>query len=316
MNSRNFSRCPIQYMACCTLAAVSFICTPVALGFSGRIALTFDDAPTPDSALMTGTERAQKIVTALQNNHIKDAYFFVKADNINAQTEGRLKLYSSAGFHLANHSFSHPSANEVAVNDFLTDVYKAHLVLKDMANFVPYFRFPYLHYGKDVASIAHLQKNLVEMGYQDGFVTIDNADWYINSIIVKAAQEGKSINYKKASQLYVNVIWEAIVFFDKIAQKTYGKSPPHVLLLHENDSTALFLSDLIRHIRKNGGEIISPQEAYADPVYAPFPATLFHKQGRVAAVAETQGVAVQLLKHPAENTDYLDALFKKYKVIQ
>ncbi|MEY4589949.1 MAG: hypothetical protein RL497_2025 [Pseudomonadota bacterium] len=294
----------------------SFACVLPALGFTGKIALTFDDAPTPDSALLTGYERTQKIIAALQTHKVPDALFFVKAENLNEETLNRLKHYTNAGLHLANHSFSHQSAHELSTHEFLTDAYRAHLLLKDLDNFLPYFRPPYLHYGKDLNAVAYIQKNLAQLNYQDGFVTIDNADWYINSLLVKAAQEGKKINLKKARALYVQVIWEAIVFFDTLAQKTCGKSPNHVLLLHENDTTALFLSDLIRHIRKNGGEIISPQQAYADPIYKQFPANAFQKQGRIAAMAQLQGVPIEQLKHPAEDSRYLDALFKKHAVIK
>ena len=106
---------------------------------------------------------------------------FVKADNLNTTTLPRLKRYTSAGFHIANHSYSHRSANEISLGRFLTDAYRAHLALGDLDNFLPYFRPPYLHYGKDLDSIGYIQTNLAKLDYQDGFVTIDNADWYINS---------------------------------------------------------------------------------------------------------------------------------------
>ena len=57
-------------------------------------------------------------------------------------------------------------------------------------------------------------------------------------------------------------------------------------------------------------------EAYADPLYTLFPATAFQKQGRVAAMAETQAVPISQLKHSAENTDYLDELFNNNKVFK
>ena len=44
-----------------------------------EIALTFDDAPTPDSALMTGDERTTRLIAALQHAKVPDALFFVKA---------------------------------------------------------------------------------------------------------------------------------------------------------------------------------------------------------------------------------------------
>lgn len=298
------------------LLAITLVLTPPSWAFVGKIALTFDDAPTADSALLSGNARTHKIIAALKNNQVPDALFFVKADQLNAATLPRLKLYSDAGFHLANHSFSHQSANQIPCDEFLVDVYRAHLALKDLPNFLPYFRPPYLHYGKNLEDQRKINLNLAQLGYSDGFVTIDNADWYINSLLLKAAAAGKKIDYKKASKIYVEVLWQGIEFFDAMAHKTLGKSPTHVLLLHENDTTALFLGDLIRHIRHKGGTIVTPQEAYADPALAQFPATVFHKQGRIAAMAHLGGAAMEGLKHPAEETEYLDQLFKRRAVIQ
>lgn len=300
-----------QYLIACSIICCAIPC----LAFSGSIALSFDDAPTGDSTIFSGEERSKKIVAALQKNTVADALFFIKADNINASSRSRLELYSAAGYHLANHSFSHQSANELSLKDFLLDASNADLALKKFNNVLPYFRPPYLHYGRDLAAVTALRDGLQALGYQDGFVTIDNYDWYINALLVKAAEEQRPIDYKKARDLYIQVIWEAIVFFDEIAIQTLGRSPKHILLLHENDSTALFLDDLIKHIKHNGGKIISPQEAYADPAYKDWPITAFQKQGRIAALAASRGVPEERLRHPAESTEYLDALFNAKQVI-
>ena len=280
-----------------------------------EIALTFDDAPTPDSALMTGTERTQRIIQALVKAKVPDALFFVKADYINPDSQRRLEQSTAAGFHLANHSYSHQSASELGVLDYPADVYKAHLLLKSHNNFLPYHRFPYLHYGKNRAEIARLQQSLAELGYKDGYVTVDNFDWYISAVLTKAAEEKKHINYEKARKLYVETLYATIEFYDDIAQKALGRSPKHVMLLHENDAAALFLGDLINHLRAKGWKIISPQQAYQDPIARQFPATDFHKQGRVAALAQSKGVPEGELRHPSENEQYLDKAFQQAGVI-
>src|SRR5690606_2491461 len=77
-----------------------------------EIALTFDDAPTPDSAIMSGDERTNKLIKALKYASVRDALFFIKADYIDEKTKTRLEKYTRAGFHLANHSYSHRSANK------------------------------------------------------------------------------------------------------------------------------------------------------------------------------------------------------------
>lgn len=285
------------------------------LSHTREIAFTFDDAPTPDSALMSGAERTQRIIDLLLKAKVPDALFFVKADYINPDTQRRLAQYAAADFHLANHSFSHQSASELGKLDYLADAYKAHLLLKSQDNFLPYHRFPYLHYGKTPAAIAAIQQSLTDLGYKDGYVTIDNFDWYISSLLTKAAQERKAINYENARKFYVETLYEAIEFYDGVAKKSFGRSPKHVMLLHENDAAALFVGDLITHLRTKGWKIISPQQAYQDPIARNFPSIGFHKQGRVAAIARSKGVPEAELRHPSENELYLDQAFQKAGVI-
>lgn len=281
-----------------------------------EIALTFDDAPTPDSALMTGAERTQKLIAALTQARVPDALFFVKADYINPQTANRLQQYADAGFHLASHSFTHQSASQLGANAYAQDAYKAHLALKPFANVLNYHRFPYLHYGKDLAEINQLQALLGELGYKDGYVTIDNFDWYISALITKAAEEKKTISYEKARDFYVNSLYESIEFYDAIAKKSLKRSPRHVLLLHENDAAALFVGDLIQHLRNKGWKIISPQQAYKDPIAKNFPQVAFHKQGRVAAIANSKGVPESELRHPSENEAYISQAFVAAGVVE
>lgn len=281
-----------------------------------EIALSFDDAPTPDSALMTGAERTQKIIAALQKNKVPDALIFVKADYISPQTAERLKQYAAAGFHLANHSFSHQSASQIGVSAYIEDARKAQLALKPFNNVLNYHRFPFLHYGKDLAEINQLQNLLGELGYKDGYVTIDNFDWYISALITKVAEENKIINYAKARDFYVSSLYESIEFYDAIAKKTLNRSPRHVLLLHENDAAALFIGDLIQHLRNKGWKIISPQQAYKDPIAKNFPQVTFQKQGRVAAIANSRGVPESELRHPSENETYLNQVFAAAGVVE
>jgi peptidoglycan/xylan/chitin deacetylase (PgdA/CDA1 family) len=303
----------MKKVSCYFLFALSLLVTSVT--YAREIVLTFDDAPTPDSALMTGQERTKRLIDALTAAKVPDALFFVKAGHINGDTKKRLNQYVAAGFHLANHSYSHKSASELGTLDYPADVYKAHLLLKPFGNVLPYHRFPYLHYGKDLPAIVSLQQSLTDLGYKDGYVTVDNFDWYISSLLTKAAEEKKTIDYGKARKFYVETLYQSIEFYDAIAQKSLGRSPQHVLLLHENDAAALFVGDLIAHLRAKGWKIISPQQAYQDPIARNFPNITFHKQGRVAAIANSKGVPESELRHPSENTEYLDRAFADAKVV-
>lgn len=281
-----------------------------------EIALTFDDAPTPDSALMTGAERTDKLIGALQSVGVKDVMFFVTGKNVNDETRKRLLKYTEAGFHLANHSYSHRSAEQITHDDYLSDVYRAHLLIKDLPNFLPYHRFPYLHPGKDKNAIHYLQQELTQLGYHDGYVTVDNFDWYISALLAKAVEEKKDIDYDKARDFYVKSMINSIEFYDAIAQKALKRSPQHVLLLHENDAAALFVDDLVIELRKQGWKIISPQKAYQDKIAKLYPETRFQKQGRIAAIAESKGIPETELRHESENEIYLAEAFKAAGIVK
>ncbi len=274
-----------------------------------EIALTFDDAPTPDSALMTGVERTEKLIGALQSVGVKDVMFFVKADYIHDENRKRLLKFADAGFHLANHSYSHRSAAQIAHDDYLSDVYRAHLLINDLPNFLPFHRFPYLHAGKDQTSVDYLQQELKAMGYRDGYVTVDNFDWLISSLLTKAFEEKKKVDLDKARDFYVQTLIRSIEFYDAIAQKTLKRSPRHVLLLHENDAAALFVDDLVIELRKQGWTLVSPQKAYQDKIAKTYPNTQFQKQGRVAAIAASKGVPESELRHESENEITLTEAF-------
>lgn len=283
---------------------------------AGEIAITFDDAPTVDSAVMSGAERTAKLIAALQKSGVEEALFFVLTKNITEQSAERLTRYQNAGFKLGNHSASHESANTLSAQDFLADSRKAHQKLKTFSSDLRYFRFPYLHYGDSKEKRTAILTGLKKLGYQMGYVTVDNFDWYINSLYVKAVEEGKSVNLKNLEKLYVDTLWESILFYDKLALKYMGHSPKHVLLLHENDLAAQFLPSLINKIKNSGWTIISPEQAYKDvSLTASGDNYNFSKQGRVAAIAESKGAEQSELRSKYENTETLDKLFLQYQVI-
>ena len=295
----------------------------IALTFSsfdlhaGQIALTFDDVPLPGNSLMVGEEVTNEIIQTLKSKKVDDALFFITSKNIiNEKALGRLGRYASEGFHLGNHSHSHLSANKITPSEYLADFYTSHLITKNLDGLLKFHRHPYLHQGLDEATRRRIYDGLVGYGYQVGYVTIDNFDWYINSKAAKEFDSGKIINYEKLKRLYIDVLWASIQFYDSIANKVLDRSPKHILLLHENPLAAMFLGDLIDHIRAQGWEIISPQEAYKDPISAMYsPGFQFTNQGRIAAIAHSIGVEKEFLRHPSENTDYLDRKFIEYGVV-
>ncbi|WP_440055925.1 polysaccharide deacetylase family protein [Pseudoalteromonas sp. T1lg65] len=294
-----------------------FTLCSAALGTQAKeIAITFDDAPLAGSAVMSGKEKTAKIIEGLQSQQVSDALFFVTTGNIRDDEEvARLQAYTKAGYHLGNHSHQHRSLNKLDVQSYLLDFYQSHLVLQSYDNVLKFHRFPYLHYGKTKEKRAFVLNRFNELGYKIGYVTVDNFDWYINGRLQAAANAGKKIDFKKLKTVYIDTIWEAIRFYDQLAERHLGKPVKHVLLLHENELAALFIGDLVAHIKSQGWKIISPVEAYSDTTLSSYsPEFNFNGQGRIAALLHANGVYVKLLRHRMESTDAIDLKLKQAQV--
>lgn len=293
------------------LVAVAVALFLAARADAGEIAITFDDAPTADSASMTGDARTQKLIAALARAGIGQAAFFALPRSRGPDELARLGAYARAGHVIANHSNTHRNLRDLTAEEFMADIAAADAILKPMPGFRPWFRFPFLSEGDTREKRDAVRKALSAIGYTQGYVTIDNYDWYLNSLANTARKDGKQENEAALRDLYVETIVQAVEFYDAIAMKTLGRSPRHVLLLHENDLAALYIEDLAKTLRAKGWTIISAEQAYQDPIAAIEPDTLFLGQGRVAAIARSQGMKPVELVHEREDEAVLDRLFEE-----
>jgi peptidoglycan/xylan/chitin deacetylase (PgdA/CDA1 family) len=281
-----------------------------------EIALTFDDAPTADGPVFSGQERTQRIIKTLRDNDVSQVAFFVATGNITPANVGRLVAYAVAGHLLANHSHSHTWLHQQGARAYLQDVKRSDSILNRLPGYVKWFRYPFLDEGRSVAARDSVRAGLRELHLANGYVTVDNYDWYINHLLHAAKEKGQSVDFGKLKKIYIDHIYHSIQFYDGIARKHLGRSPKHVLLLHENDLSALFLGDLIKHLKKNGWTIQSPRVAYRDPIATAVPDVLFNGQGRVAAIARSKGVPATDLVQVAEDETYLDELVRAEEVFK
>jgi len=282
-------------------------------GSAQEIALTFDDAPTQQSEYQSGIARTEMLIKKLRAANVSQVAFFVVTSRMDSVGKVRLKLYSDAGHVIANHSHSHNRINRIGVENYMRDIVKADLLLNDFPGFKPWFRFPFLDEGGTRPVRDAIRKALADKNYSNGYVTVDNYDWYLDRLFRNAVSEQKQIDFHKLRKLYIEHLWRSLQFYDNIALKTLGRSPKHVLLLHENDLAALFIDDLVKFIRKRGWRIISPVEAYQDAIAKTIPDVLLNNQGRLAAIAKASGYSGRL-SMDSESRQFLDELFKKEKV--
>jgi hypothetical protein len=160
----------------------------------------------------------------------------------------------------------------VTAETYLADIDKAEAWLKGRQGRRPWFRFPFLNEGRqDKAKRDVVRAGLKARGLQNGYVTVDASDWHMESLAIDAKKAGKVIDMDALRDLYVESHVEAAEFYDRLARQTLGRSPAHVLLLHETDIAALWIDDLVAALRRAGWEIVSADEAFADPINTAMP---------------------------------------------
>lgn len=298
--------------------ALAFVTAPVGAWAAPkpepkRIALSFDDVPRRPGAFLTPDQRTQGILSGLAAARVKGAVFFVTTGNLD-KPEGkggleRIMMYETGSHVVANHSHAHRRLSQISAEDYLEDVDKAAAWLRNRPNSRPWFRHPFLDEGRaNKAKRDAVRAGLARRGLLNGYVTVDGADWNMEALTIAAADAGKHMDMKALRELYVETMVGAANFYDGLARKAQGRSPAHMLLLHETDLAALFLPALVEALRKDGWEIITAEEAYADPIARALPDTPSAQGTRTEALAWEKGLPAPRW-YERENLKVANALF-------
>lgn len=267
-----------QCLKSCLVAVVLTLMVAVPTFAQKQIALTFDDIPREQGAFFTPDERGQRLIAALKQAQVNQAAFFLNPGSL-AKTQGeggeaRIAAYVAAGHVIANHTNTHPALSATTIEEYLANIDEAELWLDGRPGRRPWFRFPYLDEGgTDMAKRDALRSGLAERGLRNGYVTADGSDWFLEDLVNKARAEGKELDMEQLKRLYIAMHVSGAEYADDMAKRTIGRSPAHVMLMHETDIAALFLPDMVAELRRHGWTIISVDEAYQDRLKDAFPNT-------------------------------------------
>jgi peptidoglycan/xylan/chitin deacetylase (PgdA/CDA1 family) len=266
------------------LDSLFFLCALLALGAPARlstepppplgpaklIALTFDDAPRGPGAFYTADERTRLLIAGLRASGVRQAAFFLNPGRIsksNGATQ-RIMAYAAAGHVLADHTFTHHDLSSQSAESFLADVDKAEAWLQGRPNYRPWFRFPGLNQGgRDQDKRRTALAGLAARGLMVAPVTVDGSDWNMEHLAVEAMKAGKPIDDAALRDLYVETMVQSADFGDALMRRTIGRSPAHVILLHETDLAARYIGPLVDALRRDGWRIVTADAAFADPIY-------------------------------------------------
>ncbi|MEM7327983.1 MAG: polysaccharide deacetylase family protein [Pseudomonadota bacterium] len=262
-----------------------------------QIALTYDDAPLGDGPRYSGADRTDALIAQLAAAETGPVAIFVTTKGFELdQGAARIEAYAAAGHRIANHSDQHMWSSRTATEDYIADIDRAEAKLAGFDNRRPWFRFPFLDEGgmgeanKTGEKRDAYRAALAERGLISGYVTIDTYDWHLDRLWSQAIKDGRSVNMKALSSVYVDMVVDAAAHYDALGQRVLKRQPVQVLLLHENDLAASFTTDLVAALRADGWEIVDPDIAFADPLVDDIPETLFSGMGRISALAADQGL--------------------------
>lgn len=276
-----------------------------------ELAITFDDAPRRAAGYFDGPTRAKKLLEELDSHHIPKVAFFSVSQQLDEEGRARLQAYSAAGHIIANHTHSHPNFNQLSLQAYLDDVARADSLLSSYPTFKKWFRFPYLREGDTQAKRDGMRQYLDENGYINAYITLNNYDWFIETLFQEAIAKGIEVDPGKLQRFYIDVIAQGIEYYDQMAVAHTGRSPKHVLLLHEMDITAMFVGDLADALRARGWKIISPEEAYTDQIAAyRTPSLMKYNPGRIGEIARDKGQKSDLW-HETLDEQYLRKRFER-----
>ncbi len=287
--------------------------TPVSPATDKRIALTYDDVPREPGAFFTSDERTRRLLAQFRKAQVRQAAFFITVGNLEephgAGGERRIRRYAAAGHAIANHSFAHEHLTKLSAEEYLADIDKAETWLRGRKGHRAWFRFPFLNEGRrDKDKRDAVRAGLKARGLANAYVTVDASDWNMETRTAEAVKAGKRVDMAALRDLYVESHVEAAQFNDDLARRTLGRSPAHVLLLHETDLAALFTADLVAALRRAGWRIISADEAFADPIAAAEPDVPSAQGTLTEALAWEKGLPAPRW-YSRNDTKLADALF-------
>jgi lysophospholipase L1-like esterase len=242
---------------------------------SRRIALTFDDLPA-HGPLPPGETRATvaaKIITALRDAHVSEAYGFVNGQLLEKEPEDAvvLQTWRGAGYPLGNHTWSHMNLNQNRPETFEADITRNEPSLGEWMRDQDWhwFRFPFLAEGETSAQAAAVRTFLAEHDYKIAAVTMSFSDYRWNEPYVRCRTKGDNRAIALLEKTYLAAAEESIAYSAELSRMLCGREIPYVLLMHIGAFDAEMLPQLLKLYESRGFRFVTLAEAENDEFYRP-----------------------------------------------
>jgi peptidoglycan/xylan/chitin deacetylase (PgdA/CDA1 family) len=242
-----------------------------------RVAITIDDGPVVNELqdLANFEQVSNGLIGALQAEKVPATIFINERQlNVQGQRDARvavLERWLDAGFDLGNHTYSHPSLNNVPLSQFSDDVVKGEVITRPLlerrGRTLVWFRYPYLHSGLTVETHQGIVEFLEQRRYRVAPVTVDYADYTFAGAYRDQLRAGAPEVAERIKDAYLAQIDVGFEYAEKAAVEVFGAEVPQILLIHCNELNSISLRESIARIRGRGYQFITLEEAMKDAVY-------------------------------------------------
>lgn len=236
-----------------------------------EVAITIDDLPRGGDLHTTAqADRAMtiKLLAPFQHGQIP-LIGFVNECHHTDELQPLLALWVAAGAELGNHTCSHLDLNMTPAADYESDIVKGEGVTSSILGHRPvYFRYPFLHAGKNLETKQTVQQFLAARGYRNAPVTLDDSDYMFAVVYAKALTSGDADKAKHVREVYLAYMESIFEFFEGRSIEVTGHEVRQILLIHTSQLNADAMPDLLQMMRRRGYKFVTLAHALEDPAYS------------------------------------------------
>jgi peptidoglycan/xylan/chitin deacetylase (PgdA/CDA1 family) len=247
------------------------------------VAITVDDLPYAGGALEGASVSAESSTAEMANRSLLAAFqahrvpvtgFVIQktVESLGPDSGGRiLKEWTSRGFDLGNHTYSHPDINALSIEQIEQEIVRGEAtigpLMKEAGKKLAYFRFPMNHTGDTREKHDAIQAFLSQRGYRLATCTIDNSDYLFNAAYVQMLAKNDAENAQKLRAEYLAYTTAEIDYYAALNKQVFGYEPPQVMLLHDNRLNADVIEQVLRLFEEKQYRFVSLDAAQADSAY-------------------------------------------------
>jgi peptidoglycan/xylan/chitin deacetylase (PgdA/CDA1 family) len=270
-------------LACCALAAQA-----------QSVAFTFDDGPKIDvTPLLTPQARNQAILDALAKHQVKAALFVTAGNGANVPEGYALaRAWGEAGHAIGNHTMTHPDLNRQSITlaQYQRELLDCDRIIATLPGYQKWFRFTFLREGNTPEKRDGMRAFLKEQGYRNAYVSLDTSDWRLDEKLRQILSANPKADVAPVKQLYLAHIRQRALAYRALSQQVQGRDIAQLILLHHNLINALWLGDVIAMFKEMGWTIVTPAQAFSDPVYQLQPDRPVAGQSLLLSMARSLGI--------------------------